>query len=205
MKNPEQLDLRRQQIFESAMMCFIDKGFHQTSMRDIARLAQVSLGNLYNHFRSKEALIAEIANAEMQDLLPLFEALDTTTPRAALLRFAQDYLQLCRQEHYVKLSCEIIAECARNPAIAKLFAANREQICAQLSSKINDGLRAQEIATDLPVDHIAHTLLELIEAWAFRHNLWQQTRFKHSAARQKSDAQCLLQTIEKLLLPFPQV
>lgn len=203
MKNAEQVETRRQQIFESALMCFIQKGFHRTSMRDIAGMAEVSLGNLYNHFRSKEALIAEIATAEMQDLLPLITALDSERPLPALLTFSRDYLQLCRQEHYVKLSCEIIAECARNPAIATLFSANREQICGHLSVKIKMGMQSQEIATDVPADHLAHTLLDLIEGWAFRHNLWQKTRFKHSAAHQKSDEQTLFQIIEQRLLPTP--
>lgn len=203
MKNAEQLETRRQQIFESAMMCFIQKGFHQTSMRDIASLAQVSLGNLYNHFRSKEALIAEIATAEMQDLQPLIIALEAEPALPSLLNFAHSYLQLCRHDYYVKLSCEIIAECARNPAIAALFAANREQVCAHLSTCLNAGMRAQEIANDVPADHLAHTLLDLIEGWAFRHNLWQHTKFKHSAASQKSDEKSLFHVIEKLLLPHP--
>lgn len=201
MKNAEQLESRRQQIFESALMCFIQKGFHQTSMRDIAGMAEVSLGNLYNHFRSKEALIAEIAAAEMQDLQPLINALDAERPLPALLTFSRNYLQLCRQEHYVKLSCEIIAECARNPAIAALFAANREQVCAHLRSCLKAGMHNQEIASDVPADHLAHTLLDLIEGWAFRHNLWQQTKFKHSATSQKSDEKNLFHIIETLLLP----
>lgn len=201
MKPIEQLEQRRQQIFDSAMMCFIQKGFHQTSMRDIASLAQVSLGNLYNHFRSKEALIAEIATAEMQDLQPLIADLKSTPPLAALLNFSRHYLQLCRHDYYVKLSCEIIAECARNPAIATLFAANREQVCGHLSACIKTGVRTQEITSDIAADHLAHTLLDLIEGWAFRHNLWQQTKFKHSAAHQKSDEKSLFHIIETLLSP----
>lgn len=54
----------REKIVEAALHSFTQKGFHQTSMRDIAQAAGVSVGNLYNHFTGKEALIGEIALLE---------------------------------------------------------------------------------------------------------------------------------------------
>ena len=59
---------RRAQLLDAALHCFVVKGFHQTSMRDIAAQAGVSLGSLYNHFDSKSALIAEIAQMESAEL-----------------------------------------------------------------------------------------------------------------------------------------
>lgn len=41
---------RRGRILEAAVMSFLENGYHQTGVRDIARRAGVSLGNLYNHF-----------------------------------------------------------------------------------------------------------------------------------------------------------
>lgn len=63
-KRQQQTDSRRAQIVEAALACFVSSGFHQTGMRDIADAAGVSLGNLYNHFPNKQALIAEIAALE---------------------------------------------------------------------------------------------------------------------------------------------
>ncbi|MCA9616430.1 MAG: helix-turn-helix transcriptional regulator, partial [Myxococcales bacterium] len=40
------------------MRCFRDKGFDETTMRDIAREAEVSLGNAYHYFPSKNAIVA---------------------------------------------------------------------------------------------------------------------------------------------------
>lgn len=54
----------REKIVDAALHSFTHKGFHQTSMRDIAQAAGVSVGNLYNHFSGKEALIGEIALLE---------------------------------------------------------------------------------------------------------------------------------------------
>jgi len=55
---------RRAQLLEAALHCLMVKGFHQSSMRDIAAQAGLSLANLYNHFENKSALVAEIAQME---------------------------------------------------------------------------------------------------------------------------------------------
>ena len=52
---------RRQHILEAAIACFIDNGFHQTGMRDIAARADVSIGNLYNHFPGKHDFLIGVA------------------------------------------------------------------------------------------------------------------------------------------------
>jgi AcrR family transcriptional regulator len=44
----------------AALECFSRKGFHGTSMREIAAAADVSLGNIYNYFSSKGELLMEI-------------------------------------------------------------------------------------------------------------------------------------------------
>lgn len=44
-------------ILKSAVTLFRKRGFHQTSMRDIAREAGMSLGAAYHYFPSKESLV----------------------------------------------------------------------------------------------------------------------------------------------------
>ena len=44
-------------IETAAKALFIKQGFHATSMRDISRRAEFSLGNLYNYFATKEAIL----------------------------------------------------------------------------------------------------------------------------------------------------
>lgn len=51
---------RRARIEEAAKELFIKRGFHATSMRDIAARAGTSLGNLYNYYRTKESILESI-------------------------------------------------------------------------------------------------------------------------------------------------
>jgi AcrR family transcriptional regulator len=56
----------RQHIYEVAMRLFREKGFEQTTMRDIAAKANVALGGAYYYFSSKEAIVLDFYR-EMQE------------------------------------------------------------------------------------------------------------------------------------------
>ncbi|HEV2991266.1 MAG TPA: TetR family transcriptional regulator [Candidatus Angelobacter sp.] len=53
---PRAEDTRRK-IYDSALQLFREKGFEQTTMRDIAQKAGVALGAAYYYFSSKEAIV----------------------------------------------------------------------------------------------------------------------------------------------------
>jgi len=53
---PRAEDTRRR-IYEAALKLFREKGFEQTTMRDIARKAGVALGAAYYYFSAKEAIV----------------------------------------------------------------------------------------------------------------------------------------------------
>lgn len=54
----------RRDLVDAALELFADKGFHGTSMRDIARAVGVRESALYNYFPSKEALFEAILLGE---------------------------------------------------------------------------------------------------------------------------------------------
>jgi AcrR family transcriptional regulator len=51
---------RRQQLLEVALQVFGERGFHPTSMNDVAEAAGVTKPVLYQHFRSKRDLYREV-------------------------------------------------------------------------------------------------------------------------------------------------
>lgn len=50
----------RQEILDAAERVFAVRGFHATTMEEIARQSEFSVGSLYNFFANKEALFAEL-------------------------------------------------------------------------------------------------------------------------------------------------
>ena len=58
----------RERIERAALKHFVEKGIAETSIRDIADEARVSLGAMYNHFKSKEDLAWQLFIAGWNDI-----------------------------------------------------------------------------------------------------------------------------------------
>ena len=61
----------RLSIMEAAYALFLERGFHATSMRQIAERSGLALGGIYNHFPSKE----DVFQAIMVERHPYFQIL----------------------------------------------------------------------------------------------------------------------------------
>ncbi|CAM8635666.1 AcrR Transcriptional regulator [Comamonadaceae bacterium] len=158
---------RREQLVEAALHCFETSGFHQTSMRDIAAQADASLGNLYNHFQSKSALIAEIAQMEAAELFPLEEQLGKQCNRSGLLRFASGYTALHQDATRLMLGAEILSELIRHPELAAPFLATRHRLVTALTSAIEQARTANDLAMGIAARDLAGLLLDAIEGRCF--------------------------------------
>lgn len=172
MSRADRNEQRIAQILQAALQCFLAKGFHQTSMRDIAQEAGVSLGNLYNHFPGKEAIILAVAVAESEELAPLLQRLAASEgERAQVLAFLRDFHALCRQPEWATLAVEVLAESARNPAVAEAFAANRRQLQAALAEALQQVAQRERRRPVLAPALQAQVLLDAIESDALRRGL----------------------------------
>ncbi len=72
---------RRNQILDAAAKVFAEKGFHPTTIKDIAREASLADGTIYNYFDNKTSLLVGILDrmkeATLQEVnLPDFSELD---------------------------------------------------------------------------------------------------------------------------------
>lgn len=96
MKDPIQEQLaaaRRNQILDAATRVFSQKGFHTTTIKDIAQEAGIADGTIYNYFRNKTALLLAIFD-RMRDLVqPEADALAALT-EGDLQTFLRAFLHL---------------------------------------------------------------------------------------------------------------
>lgn len=62
-------------IIEAAFSLFLERGYHGTSMRQIADQAGIALGGIYNHFAGKEDIFAAVLDAHhpYRRILPVLE------------------------------------------------------------------------------------------------------------------------------------
>ena len=142
----------REAIVGAALAAFVDKGFHQTGIRDIAKRAGVSLGNLYNHFPGKDALIAEIARIEASEIEHMLAALpETDTAMDGVCALAAALLTQASQQANAVLIADLTAEAMRNRVVAKVFAGNGARIAEELAALIRQGMDQKEMAPPVPV------------------------------------------------------
>lgn len=77
---------RRELILESAAEMFARKGIGATTVREIADAVGVLSGSLYHHFKSKDAIVAEILGAYLASIRSRYAAvLDSGKPPAQCL------------------------------------------------------------------------------------------------------------------------
>lgn len=63
---------KRDRLVEAAKAMFYQQGVTRSTLADIAQQAQVPLGNIYYHFRTKEALVEAVIQAHVQELQLMF-------------------------------------------------------------------------------------------------------------------------------------
>lgn len=188
---------RRTMIVEAAAACFISKGFHQSSMRDIANMAAVSLGNLYNHFESKADLIVGLAEIEAEENQALIELLGKPGPCLKILRnFTDKYFKAIGDPGQASLIAEIFAEAMRNKDIYDIFDRNHQRLTEALVACLERGRQCGDVEEAAVSMETAAQLLDLIESAALRVAMAQPTW-----AQRKSTKKELHRLIEKIVCP----
>jgi len=133
----QHLAARRQQIVDAAATCFVRDGFHGTSMQDVIREADLSVGAFYRYFRSKTELIRAIAEEVVSELVADFDALAAAEPMPPLVEVIRAGLQTADKridgDQRAKIAIQVWGEAVRDPELADLVAGIYRQIRARFT------------------------------------------------------------------------
>lgn len=80
---------KKQELMNAAVHLFSIKGFHQTSVQEIAHAVDISKGAFYKHYDSKESLLVSILNRYHTEVLKGFDHLEISpglTPKQAFAK-----------------------------------------------------------------------------------------------------------------------
>ncbi len=78
---------RKEQIYSTARSLFSERGYHATTVRDIARELNMQGGSLYAHIESKEDVLWELVNRAAEQFLGAVEPIvQSDTPPTDKLR-----------------------------------------------------------------------------------------------------------------------
>ena len=112
-ENPTKGEETRLAIEDAAIELFMEHGYHATSMREISKHANLALGGIYNHFKSKEEIFEAIIvdKHPYKKILPLILEAEGETMDDFLSHAAQVVIkELTSQPYYIKLMMIEIAE-----------------------------------------------------------------------------------------------
>src|ERR1044072_2972479 len=147
---------RRFEILRAAQTCFARSGFHQTSMQEICIEAGMSPGNLYRYFRSKEEIIAGIAERDRADAAEQFAAVGKG-----------DFFDGLAAAGEGALCAEIMAESRRNPAVARIYQDMEVDVRARFIAMLRSAAERGEIR-DIDFDGTVTVLFALADGLSWR-------------------------------------
>ena len=159
----EHQERMRLRIMQAAFQCAARKGFHQTTMRDICEQAQLSIGAVYNHFNSKEAILEAMTIQGRQakkDLFKEIEACDSAGEGLHLLFHQIFYIYNNKDfRTFGAIDLETYGEATRNKKIRQIMVEELQSLKSPLSKIIVLWQRKGEIRKDIDPSYIADTLI----------------------------------------------
>src|SRR5258708_5581579 len=159
---------RRLEILDAAQRCFVRSGFHGASMQEICAEAEMSPGNLYRYFPSKEALIAGICERNGAEAAASFLAVDRAPGFLDGLAALARHHVVERPEEEAGLCAEIMAESRRNPEIARLHTELERDIKTRLVDMLRRAAGRGEISAQVGLEAAASMLIVLDDGLSWR-------------------------------------
>jgi TetR/AcrR family transcriptional regulator, transcriptional repressor of aconitase len=159
----EDFERRRRELLDRCVARFAEKGFHQTSMRELSAELGVSLGGLYTYFRSKEAIIRAFIDQNRAQARELFDAVTPEmTFQEAIEKMGEVKLRAMSRADDWK-SCavwmQINAEAVINPKVRKLVADYYRYAEDTLAAMIAAAQRRGELGADFEAPQLARLLV----------------------------------------------
>jgi AcrR family transcriptional regulator len=159
------LEARRRQILDAAFLCFASQGFHQTTMQDICRCAELSPGAVYRYFRGKESIIAAICG-ECQEqnnaLAARAEAVEDTLARLdSLAEEGFAFLEQGEAQPHLQANVQLWAEAVINPSVRKALSDNTEALLKAMTNIVSNAQDKGEINARLDPRATARTLMAM--------------------------------------------
>jgi TetR/AcrR family transcriptional regulator, repressor for uid operon len=162
--NEQAREERMRQILGGARSCFIQRGFHASSISEISAAAGVSIANIYQYFPSKEALIVVLIEVDLQRHHELIARFWSTDFSQAAIRDIMADIFLTEQGHALAvLRAEIASEGARNPQVAALLRDAEAGLIEAVQGGIRAAQKQGQVRADLAPEAIAERLSLVFE------------------------------------------
>lgn len=160
-KNPDRVRERRESLINAAVAVFIEKGFHNATVRDIGRAANMTQGTIYNYVSSKDDILYMVCDrivAEYNEQAR--RALDTSHDpvgrvRSAVRAISQVMYRHRREILLIYQDSHLLDKRSRRVILARV-----EEFIGMFERIIVDA--ARELRVPLPHPHLSANMLTFL-------------------------------------------
>lgn len=142
---------KRERIIDAATELFYERGFHNTTLDDVAERLGMTKPFIYSSFGSKTAILGEICSRGVQRALQEIEAAQATNapPTETLQLFVPQYVAaILRTQKNIAIN--IREEKNLDPHDAERLATLRHEFMSRVEALLRAGKEAGEFALDDP-------------------------------------------------------
>jgi AcrR family transcriptional regulator len=168
----EQRDLTRARLLDAAEDVFIERGFHATSVDEVAERAGFSKGAVYSNFESKDELFLAVLDRRVDSRALAIEGkIATNQPleAQAVEAGAAFFSVFLEQKAWSLLLMEFATYAARHPQLRERFDARNQRIRDAMVDLIDSHLDALGLEVPLPTDQLAAILFALGDGIILEH------------------------------------
>jgi len=166
---PQYRDARRDQILSAARRCFLQNGFHATSMQDLFTEAGLSSGAVYGYFASKDDVIIAIAEENVRDFAAMVHDAASGEAAKPIGTVLTDIITSVRardaEDGLAGLAVLSWSEALRNPVLASRFADLVTQIRSDLAEIARKHQNAGNLPRDVPAESLAVVFLSIVPGY----------------------------------------
>ena len=142
----EEQQRRRKEIFDASVHLFLDKGFNETSLREIAEAAGMGKSTLYDYFSSKDEILVSYFENEIQKITDraqeiVGQDLSISEKLRQIMQIHLEYL-VANKHFYLKLT---VASQALSLGSQEKIQAKRHQYQDMLRALVEEGIRKGEL------------------------------------------------------------
>jgi AcrR family transcriptional regulator len=119
--DPERHAARRSQILKGAAIAFAQKGYDNTTVKDVYTAADVGSGTLFHYFADKRAIFHGVLEADRDVLLADLAAIDITDARAGLWAVIDRMTADLRDPAVGSMMLAILGQLTVDPRVAAIL------------------------------------------------------------------------------------
>ena len=145
---------RRDELLRIAARLFAERGYRNTTVRDIADAAGILSGSLYHHFDSKEAMVDEILSSFQESLFASYDEIlaSSLSPRERIEAAVRLSFEAIDQHHAEVAIFQNEAEQLGRLERFAYLADRNEQSRAVWMRLLKDGVKSGALRRDLDIE-----------------------------------------------------